>query len=96
MGRVTLTGTITCDQPVDYFVFTDPVQRFGRFVARGFGDAEGRCGPAPTAWTLRAESFGVAFGPGQASASFFFGVFDPSGFQDPSLLDQRLRLRRGR
>lgn len=96
-GTVTLSGTISCDQPAEYFVDLLLLQRHGRLRATAFGFASGTCGPEPSRWTMQASTSGeVAFGPGPAAVSGYASAYDGFGGAFTELSSERVSLRRDR
>ncbi len=56
-GTVVLTGTVTCDNPVEAGVFGDVAQVQGLDIARDFFGSPVQCSSTPSDWT--ATSFGA-------------------------------------
>jgi hypothetical protein len=56
-GTVVLSGTVTCDNPVEATVFGDVAQVQGLDIARDFFGLPVQCSSTPSVWT--ATSFGA-------------------------------------
>jgi hypothetical protein len=54
-GTVVLTGTVTCDNPVEAVVFGDVAQVQGLDIARDFFGFIVQCSSTPSAWTATSE-----------------------------------------
>jgi len=92
-GVITLTGTITCDQPASGLITGSVTQQIARNVARIFGSVDVSCGPEPTVVTVRTQSTtGTLFGPGPARSEGTVTVFDRTGTPVSASYEQRVQL----
>lgn len=95
-GLVTVSGTVTCDQPATGYVNLSLEQIYNRMIARGDAYVPVECGPTPTEWTaqLSSNTF-IIFGPGRATLSATASVQNAGGSADTQLT-QEMQLRRVR
>jgi hypothetical protein len=76
-GVVTMSGTVTCDQPAYAYIQPTVTQRFQRQLAQGTGYASTPCGPTATMWTAQVTSqTATIFGPGNATVSGYASASD--------------------
>ena len=95
-GLLTVSGTVTCDQPASGYVNVSVEQRFNRTIARGNGYVYVECSPTPTDWTAQVSSYtGVLFGPGRATVNAMAYVQNASGSAS-TYLTQPLQVQAGR
>lgn len=95
-GIVTVSGTVTCDQPASGYVYVSVEQVFNRMIARGDSSTAVECSPTPTDWTAQVSSYtNLIFGPGRATISASANVQNASGSASTEVT-QPLRLRRDR
>lgn len=68
-GLATVSGTVTCNQPMFVNVFGSLTQMFARRIAiEGFGGNPVSCAPPSAPWKLTVFAFNGRFGPGPAQA----------------------------
>jgi hypothetical protein len=68
-GIVTVTGTATCSNADEAFVFVDVSQPVGRFTITGFGDTDIVCDGTPQSWSVDVAGSNGRFGGGKATAT---------------------------
>lgn len=69
-GLATVSGTVTCNQPMFVNLFGSLTQTFAhRITIRGFGGDFVSCTPPSVPWKLTVFAFSNRFGPGPAQAS---------------------------
>ena len=69
-GPATVSGTITCNQPMFVNLFGSLTQTFAhRFTIAGFGGSAVSCTPPEAPWKLTLFSFNNRYSPGPARAS---------------------------
>jgi hypothetical protein len=94
-GVVTVSGTVTCDQPASGHVSVSVEQRFTRMLAQGSSFASVECSPTPTDWSVQLGSYtGVIFGPGRATLTANANMQNASG-SATAHVTQPLQLRAG-
>lgn len=79
-GFVTVTGTVTCDQPAWADIYGSMQQRFNRIIARSDSATGTPCGPEPSTWTMQMWPYDpVLFGPGNADLRISAFAVDDRG-----------------
>ncbi len=69
-GLATVSGTVTCNQPLSVSLFGSLSQTFARrFTIQGFGGSGVSCTPPSASWKLTVFAFNNRFGPGPAQAN---------------------------
>lgn len=94
-GEATVSGVISCSSEEVAGVSVQLTQVFGRFVVRGFGEAEVSCGPTPSAWEVPITDTNGRFSPGKATVDVQAFACGPI-FCDAELVSTRIRLRSSR
>ncbi|MFC4020508.1 hypothetical protein ACFOW4_21555 [Micromonospora sp. GCM10011542] len=77
-GKATVSGTVTCTEPVAIIVTGEVRQQHGRLLAHGSFRADVTCGPgAPVPWSATVPPYGeVAFGGGDADVTARAEAYD--------------------
>ncbi len=98
-GLVTVSGTVTCDQPgtVTVVVWLHQLARRGE-AARGVGSTSTRCGPTPGTWSVQISSeTAMSFRRGSAGLTLDpYGHGDGGGSTMALIVDQPIFLARSR
>ncbi len=90
-GLTTVTGTVSCSEPVTVFLNGNVAQRVNRFAQAqsSFGGSLSCTSDSSVVWSESATSFNtVAFGPGRAEVSVTASATDPA-FGGPVTQQQR-------